>query len=295
MSPTLVFVIPYFGCWPFWMPYFLRSCALNPGVTWLLYSDCGEPANLPANVHYRPISFSAYCEQVSRKTGVAFAPQQPYKLCDIKPALGHVHEEDIAPYDFWGFSDLDLIYGDLRGYFSDDLLARYDLFSSHERRVSGHLCLMRNTEKMRLAYRRAPRFLPRLSEQKHHALDEGSFTRLFLRHKNLPKPLANALGVFNPWRRRALFRELYSTPNAGREWIDGSFNFPSTWYWNTGRITTDITGKRDFPYFHFMGWKRAWKDQPQLSGQQLADVAMADAWCVTEQGFRVLAGGLKAE
>ena len=53
-----------------------------------------------------------------------------------------------------GFSDIDLVYGQLRGYFSEERLARYDLLSTHARRVSGHLCLLRNNERMRQAFMR---------------------------------------------------------------------------------------------------------------------------------------------
>lgn len=247
MNPSLVFIIPYFGRWPFWMPFFLRSCASNPDIDWLLYSDCGEPASLPANVHYRQLTFRDYCAFVSERLGVSFAPERPYKLCDLKPALGHIHAADISRYDFWGFSDLDLVYGQLRDYFDEQRLARYDFFSTHERRVSGHLCLMRNTEQMRQAFLRTKNYLPRLCEQEHHALDEGAFSKVFIRHKNFPDPLFRFLGRFNSWRRHALFEELYSTPNAGKAWIDDGYDFPNSWFWKAGKITTDLTGDRGFP------------------------------------------------
>lgn len=288
MSSSLVFIIPYFGRWPFWMPYFLRSCASNPDIDWLLYSDCGEPAHLPANVHYRQLSFSAYCAFVSQRLSIDFAPTHPYKLCDLKPALGFIHEADITRYDFWGFSDLDLIYGDLRQYFDEQRLARFDFFSTHERRVSGHLCLMRNTEKMRRAFLRAKNYLPRLCQQQHYALDEGAFSKLFIRHKNFPDPLFHFMAQFNPWRRKALFEELFSTPNAGRAWVDGSYDFPSSWFWREGEVTTDLTGVRSFPYFHFLGWKTLWEQQPPLSRGETERVAQASAWTVDKDGFHLI-------
>ncbi|MGE8503429.1 MAG: DUF6625 family protein [Pseudomonas sp.] len=288
MSSSLVFVIPYFGRWPFWMPYFLRSCASNPDIDWLLYSDCGKPFNLPANVRYRQISFSEYCAFVSERLSINFAPEQPYKLCDLKPALGHIHESDIAPYDFWGFSDLDLIYGDLRRYFNEQRLAQFDFFSTHERRVSGHLCLMRNAEKMRRAFLKTKNYLPRLCEQQHYALDEGAFSKLFIRHKNFPDPLFHFMAQFNTWRRRALFEELFSTPNAGKPWVDGSFDFPSTWFWREGVVTNNLTGARSFPYFHFLGWKTFWHKHVPLSQNEVNRVSDASVWEVDKDGFHLV-------
>jgi hypothetical protein len=288
MKSSLVIVIPYFGRWPFWMPYFLRSCASNPDIDWLLYSDCGEPSNLPVNVRYRQQSFSEYCAFVSERLAINFAPENPYKLCDLKPALGYVHEADIAAYDFWGFSDLDLIYGDLRQYFNEQRLAQFDFFSTHERRVSGHLCLMRNNERMRQAFLNAKNYLPRLCEQQHHALDEGAFSKLFIRHKNFPEPLFNLMARFNSWRRNASFDELFSTPNAGKAWVDGSYNFPSSWFWREGVITTNLTGAMSFPYFHFLGWKTLWDKYSPLSQSEAEQVAKASAWTVDKDGFHLV-------
>lgn len=108
-------LIPYFGRWPFWMPFFLRTCKRNADIDWLFFSDCGVPDDLPNNVRIIPISFADYCQLVSERLGISFKPDNPYKLCDIKPALGHIHADHLDGFDFWGFSDIDLIYGDLRG------------------------------------------------------------------------------------------------------------------------------------------------------------------------------------
>ena len=139
----IVFLIPYFGRWPFWMPLFVETCRLNPDIDWILYSDCGALPDCPPNVRLQPMRFPDYCARVTQKLGIAFAPESPYKLCDLKPAYGVLHEEDIVGYDFWGFGDIDVAYGSLRAYFTEARLARYDFFSTHERRVSGLLMSIR--------------------------------------------------------------------------------------------------------------------------------------------------------
>lgn len=118
VSPSICFVIPYFGRWPFWMPLFLESCRLNSDIDWLLFSDCGEPEHLPPNVRIEPIDYASYCAWVSQRLGIPFAPANPYKLCDLKPALGYIHEDRLRGYDFWAFGDLDVLYGRLREYFT---------------------------------------------------------------------------------------------------------------------------------------------------------------------------------
>lgn len=284
-NPRILFIIPYFGQWPFWMPLFLESCRRNADIDWLLFSDCGVPANLPANVRIEAISYTDYCQMVSARLGIDFAPAQAYKLCDLKPALGYIHEDRLQGYDFWAFGDIDLIYGDLRGYFTNERLARHDFFSTHERRVAGHLCLMRNTPCKRSLFMRMKDWRRRLTDQVHHALDEGAFTRVFLRHKNFPKPVFNLLGKLYPLRRRSEFKEAFSTPGGCIAWQDGTSNFPRRWFWRDGRLTNDLDGKQEFPYFHFVCWKRNEWANLKPDPQHLQQVAGASAWVISENGF----------
>ena len=52
----------------------------------------------------------------------------PYKLCDYKPAYGEIFAPELSGYDFWGYGDMDLVFGDLRAYFTEDKLRKYDKF-----------------------------------------------------------------------------------------------------------------------------------------------------------------------
>lgn len=289
-QPSICFVIPYFGRWPFWMPFFLASCRENPDIHWLLFSDCGTPqVPVPSNVTIRSVSYADYCGLVSSRLAIPFAPEAAYKLCDLKPALGYVHENDLQGYDFWAFGDIDLVYGQLRQYYTAERLSRFDLYATHERRVSGHFCLIRNTQKMRETFMQVPRWQQLLSDQTHHAFDEGPFSRLFIRHKNFPHWLFRAAGQLNPRRRHSEFEETYSTPYAKPLWVDGSRNYPAQWFWRHGVLISDNTAERRFPYFHFMVWKnREWKQIPPQPPEHWQQIAATGAWSVSPQGFAAL-------
>lgn len=288
-DPSICFVIPYFGRWPFWMPFFLASCRANPTVDWLLFSDCGELDALPPNVRVVSVSYADYCARVAGALGIPFAPSSPYKLCDLKPALGYIHQAELAGYDFWAFGDLDLILGDLRAYFTAGRLARKDLFSTHERRISGHCCLVRNSPEMRELFFRVPDWQVRLSAPEHLGFDEGAFSRIFIRRKNWPRLLARIAAQWNPWFRRAEFIESYSTPNAKLPWVDGSRNYPQRWFWREGLLTNDRDGERRFPYVHFLMWKGdEWKRIPAADIAAYPQVASLPAWQVSTSGFAPL-------
>jgi hypothetical protein len=282
---TVCFVIPYFGSWPFWMPFFLESCRRNQDIDWHFFSDCGQPDDLPHNVRIQSVRYEDYLVHISDKLRINFRSSHPYKLCDIRPAYGFIHEDILKGYDFWGFGDIDLIYGKLRDFFSEELL-QHDLISNHARRISGHLCLIRNTPHMNSLFERIPDWQRRFCEP-HQALDEGAFSRLFLWRKNFPAPLFKFVGLFNPLRCKSVFREAYSTPNARINWTDGSKNFPSCWFWKEGRLTNDKDGQREFPYLHFVAWKKnEWITLPEPSPETVRELARKSNWQISAQGFK---------
>lgn len=256
----IIILIPYFGRWPFWMSAFLASCAENPTIDWLLTGDCGKPENLPCNVSYTEVSFESYKKKIAAALGIPFDPVDAYKLCDIKPMLGKIHEAEISDYDFWAFGDLDLVYGDLRAVYTEPLLAQYDLISNHATRVSGHLCLIRNTDFMREVYRKVPGWQEKITNPQHLAFDEKAFSKLFVKHKNFPLWLRSLTNQLYPLVRRSSFVERYTTPNGYIAWKDGSYNFPREWYWKDGLLWNNLESadRPLYPYFHFLAWKKNW-------------------------------------
>ena len=283
----ILFLIPYFGRWPFWMPFFLASCRHNSNIDWLFFTDCGVPDDAPDNVRFESCSFTEYCHYVSLRLGINFQPLSPYKLCDLKPALGYIHSDVLNGYDFWGFGDIDLVYGDLRSYFTTERLHFFDLLSTHERRVSGHLCLLRCSKKMLELFMSVPEWETRLAAREHNCFDESAFSKLFIKHKNWPALLRLCAGLFNPLRRRSEFVEAFSTPNGHVYWHNKSFNFPSRWIWRNGHLFNDQDGEREFPYFHFMVWKTdAWPRHNECDLVQSPFLADSSEWAITPYGFR---------
>lgn len=259
----IIIIIPYFGRWPFWMDIFLASCATNPTIDWLLLGDCGKPEGLPGNVRFEDVGFTDYKKRIASSLGINFDPTDAYKLCDIKPMLGRIHEQEIQGYDFWAFGDLDLVYGDLRAVYTKELLAGYDLISNHATRVSGHLCLLRNTRLMREAFQQVPCWKEKIENHKHVAFDEKAFSKLFVKHKNFPRWLRQLTNRLYPLVRCSSFVERYTTPNGYIAWKNGRYEFPQQWFWKNGLLWNDFESieEAQYPYFHFLGWKKNWVDK----------------------------------
>ncbi len=265
MSPSIAVVIPYFGTWDAWTPLFFETVRRNPGVDFLVFTDCSMEGLTAPNVYPHAMSFPEYVELANQRAGLSFAPANPYKLCDLRPLLGQVHEPEFRGYDFYGWCDTDLLFGDIRSFYTDEVLADHDVLSTHDHRISGHFALFRNTPRNRTMYRNIYRWEEALERPEFVGIDEHGITNAYLMtvvdrfnekfHRKLDNPVTRALARRR--RRRILMREQYTTPFLPRPWLDGSLNSaqPEEWYYRDGSITNHRDGDRTFMYLHFMNFK----------------------------------------
>lgn len=144
----IVFIIPYFGHFNNYFDIWLNSCANNPTIDWLIFTDCRDKYNFPQNVKVIYTTFEEIKAHFQSFYDFKISLEKPYKLCDFKPAYGEIFYEYIKDYDFWGYCDIDLIWGNMRNFLTDDLLSKYEKIGN-----MGHCCLIKNTEKLRKIYR----------------------------------------------------------------------------------------------------------------------------------------------
>ena len=257
-------IIPYFGRWPEWMELYLYSCGKNPMVDFIFYTDCPLPKRTYPNTLFQTCTREEYYRMVSDRLQVDFRPQEAYKLTDLKPFLGKVHEEELRDYEFWGFGDLDLVYGDLGMLVNESNLTRYDVLTTHAYRVAGHFTLLRNTAYYRNLCFRIRDWKQRLTDEKHYALDEMDFSNLQNPYQRnigrLYRYILRFLGfssdtVFDLLNRLLLphkwIREMHTTPNpAPRRGIK------PCWQYDVKRgVVTSDTGM-ELPYLHFFCFKK---------------------------------------
>jgi hypothetical protein len=299
MHQELIILILYFGKWPEWINLFVESCKWNPEVRWLLYTDCGVVENKADNVEYVHLGFDDYKALARERLGIKFDPPDPYKLCDLRPCLGQIHQREIAGHRFFGYGDIDVIYGNIRRFYTDDVLARSNTISTHPERLSGHFLVLRNTEDIRRAYERIPSYRDLLEQPGNKEMDEGPFTAIFrLSHPDLGGPRSAQPGS-DPLQRASLFVERYSTILSPRGWHDGTMNYPQSWFWKRGSLTNDRDGQREFLYLHFMRWQSArWINDPPAPGEaawlHLKRIVHVDWTVAAASGFCISPGGFTA-
>lgn len=280
---SIAFIIPWFGPFPKWMQVYLTSCKYNKSIDFYIFTDAPVPKSYPKNVTFIQTSFKDYCNLVSSKLGINFKPLNPYKLCDIKPSLGKIHNETLQGYDFWGFGDIDVILGDIRSFLTDQALNKYEFFSTHSSRIAGHFTVMKNDANWCSVFMERSDWKKSFESQEHLAFDEKSFSKLFIKFKNLPLPLRKVLcRIFLKNARKAHIEEMYSTPGLRYNWIDGSRNFPTEWYWENGKLTNNACDK-EFLYFHFLDWKKYWENSNDII--YIEDIKPGSRLVISRQGF----------
>src|SRR5690242_17250860 len=114
MRQSIVLLIAYFGQWPPWINFFIESCRANRDIDWVIFTDAGKPENTADNVRIIDIPFDDYQKLVSRSLRINFNPADSYKICDVRPAFGILHYDIVRGYDWFGFGDVDVIYGRIR-------------------------------------------------------------------------------------------------------------------------------------------------------------------------------------
>ena len=107
-------ILPYFGKFPNYFTLYLYSCSFNPKIDFLIFTDILYEDQYPDNVKFITLSFKELQETAQYKLGFRIELSNPYKLCDLRPAYGVVFADYIKGYDYWGYGDIDVIYGDLQ-------------------------------------------------------------------------------------------------------------------------------------------------------------------------------------
>lgn len=139
----------YFGRLPEWINIWILSCGYNPEYDFLVVTDDDktEITQFPGNVEFYRTSLHALKERFQRAIGCEIVLDKPYKLCDYKPIYGLAFSDLLQGYDYWGHCDLDMLFGKLSDFISQEVLEESDRIGK-----VGAFTLYRNTEKMNRLY-----------------------------------------------------------------------------------------------------------------------------------------------
>lgn len=115
LMQKIIIILPYFGKFSNYFNLFLKSCEKNHTIDWLVITDQPSTAwTIPTNVIWENTDFQKVCSSIKKLYGIS--PDSPYDLCRYRVAYNRIFSKFIVGYDFWGYCDCDLIFGDIRRF-----------------------------------------------------------------------------------------------------------------------------------------------------------------------------------
>jgi len=115
----------------------------------------------------------SFVETASKKLGFDINLNSPYKLCDFKPTYGIIFEDMLSAYQYWGYGDMDIVFGDIRKHIPLLQDEEPDIISGYHNFLAGPFSLYRNTPAINNLFRDCPDHQQILQDPAHRAFDEN--------------------------------------------------------------------------------------------------------------------------
>jgi hypothetical protein len=143
---TIAVIVTWFGPLPPYFAAWLKSAEYNPTIDFFCFFD-HEFESQSDNIHIVKTTMDREIERISKAISEKIVIKNSYKFCDLRPFFGLGYQEYIKDYSFWGYCDIDMVFGSLRDYLTEDVLSKYDRFYEY-----GYLSVFRNTDQMNHLY-----------------------------------------------------------------------------------------------------------------------------------------------
>lgn len=255
---------PYFtypgGKFPNWFEYWQKSASYNSEIDFFVHTNVDiSQYKKYRNVHLISMSSEEFWDKLDSILGIKVY-RGYYKTGEYRALCGILFKDIIKDYDYWGSTELDLIYGDIMKFIKPYIDRGDDVIGK-----DGHLRLIKNTDALRyLPFEKARGFEHPLNYETAFSteycwyFDEGGMN---LRYQQA------GIDVTLIDEHFAHVHELYKYfLCVGKE---GKWGFS----WQKGKLKgyNDANQSREFMYMHFTKRKMSLSDD-KLPGDEFCVV-----------------------
>lgn len=258
---SIAYMVPYFGRLPEGFDLWLISAGANPSIDWIIFTDDRTDYNYPVNVKVIYQSYDSFVERIKAHFDFPVKIDRPWKLCEFRPAYGEIFADELEGYDYWGHCDLDLLWGNIRAFITDDILSRYEKIG-----FQGHSTLYKNAAEVNCRYKTlvadaGTNYRNFFSSAEGHCFDEVGMCSIY-EYLNLP------------YYRETNFAHLdrfHSSFFLGHLPIDEDYkNFRQVFVWDNGHIyryylASGEVKREEFMYIHLFSRPIKYKNATALS------------------------------
>lgn len=262
----LAFIIPFFGTWPAFTNLFLLGCEKNRQADFLLCSENSPSFPLPENVRHIAMNNGEIQTRFEKSLGMKLGVIPGHKLCDFRPFFGLAFADLLKGYSFWGYCDVDMMFGDLNHILNDPALDSADIFSAHHRQFVGHCTFLRNCAEVNRLGFEIHGIKDLLLNPATAAADEERFSRVLENHPEIRwiRPGSLDVELAKPFCRHAI------TYSFRGKLADVTNSIEPVVKWQNGKIQMEWAenNQTEILYVHFMAIKHPWHWSKEPSGEQ---------------------------
>lgn len=142
MNNRIAVIVTWFGQLPQYFPAWLKSAECNPTIDFYCFFD-HLFSTKAKNIYLIETTMEREVERIEKETREKIQIDNSYKFCDLRAFFGITYQKYIKNYDFWGYCDIDMVFGNLRHFLTDSVLNKYDRFYEW-----GYLSIFRNNDQM---------------------------------------------------------------------------------------------------------------------------------------------------
>ena len=99
----------------------------------------------------------------------------PIKPCDFAPAFGLIFEDYLKGYDWWAYTNFDIVFGRIDKFIPDRRLEKLDIVSFDDKAMNGMFSMMRNCKEVNNLFKQQDGWQKIMSDKEYHNFDEYGF------------------------------------------------------------------------------------------------------------------------
>ena len=175
---SICYIVPYFGKLPSNFQLWLNSCSLNKTIDWIIFTNDRSNYNYPENVKVIFCDFEDVKKMIIKNFDFEVKIDSYWCLSLFKPAYGEIFKEYLTKYDFWGHCDVDVLWGNIRNFLTDDILSKYDKIG-----YQGHSTLYKNEPNVNSRYKtiipKEVNYIDVFSGKIKYSFDENGMEKIY--------------------------------------------------------------------------------------------------------------------
>lgn len=274
------FIVPYYGTFPANFKEWVYTAGKleNQNIRFLFFSDLDFPCEIPTNFEVVRMPFIELKELFQRNFNFTISLDSPYKFCDFRPSFGEVFAEYLKDADFWGHCDVDMVWGDVKSFITDEILSTYDKIQ-----YMGHFVLYRNDKEVNSLYKKSGALYPYktvFSSGEFYSFDEHPGIMSIIIKNPIKTYISTNQADFSP-----AYRRLYVSRKDNYDyqvfcWIDGHIY----------RYYVDpkgCLGRDEFMYAHFQ--------KKKINEHRMPDVIDGSSFLISTKGFKIIDSEINAD